>query len=186
MATLVGNLKGPAGPEGGQGPQGPAGTIGPQGPQGPAGVAGPEGPEGPEGQPGTGVSIEGSVPNSGSLPTGLGPDDAGKGWIAADTGHLWVWDGDSWTDAGLIQGPPGPQGPQGTQGVPGPQGPEGPEGPDGPAGTAGPEGPDGPAGSRGTGWFTGSGPPTPEPPMAVAGDLYLDVVTGNVYTLAGP
>jgi hypothetical protein len=81
-----------------------AGTTGPRGPKGEPGDPGPPGP------PGSSVSITGSVPTAAALPTDLGPEDAGTGYIAQDTGHLWVWDGDSWTDAGLIQGPPGPSG----------------------------------------------------------------------------
>ena len=81
---------------------------------------GKEGPPGPAGPPGT--SIEGSVPAYGDLPD-LTEEDAGQAWITNDTGHLWVWDGDSWNDVGAFQGPPGPQGNSGgffvhTQGVP--------------------------------------------------------------------
>jgi hypothetical protein len=140
------------------------------------------------------------VPDSGSLPPDLGPDDAGKGWITADDGHLWVWDGDSWTDAGLIQGPPGvqgpvgPTGPKGDTGAAGATGPAGADGATGPTGAEGPAGVDGTDGAdgatgaqgpRGTGWFSGAGAPAPEPPGAIAGDMYLDTVTGDVYTLAG-
>ena len=32
---------------------------------------------------------------------------AGDGWIAADTGHFWVWGGASWSDAGQIKGDTG-------------------------------------------------------------------------------
>jgi len=92
------------------------------------------------------------------LPTGLGPADAGKGWITTDTGHLWVWDGDSYSDAGNITGPPGAIGPQGPQGVKGDtgatgatgaQGTTGATGSQGPAGVAGPTGPAGADGALG-------------------------------------
>lgn len=77
-------------------------------------------PKGDKGDQGTGVNIKGTVPNSGALPTtGNEPGDM---WIASDTGHGWTWDGDSWVDAGPIQGPVGPEGPQGPQGVQGAQG----------------------------------------------------------------
>lgn len=191
MATLVGNLRGPAGPQGIQGAQGDPGTDGADGAQGPVGPAGPEGPvgpEGPKGDPGTGVEIQGSVPTAGDLPTGLGPADAGKGWITQDTGHLWVWDGDSWTDAGNITGPPGPQGPAGPtgpQGETGPQGPEGPQGQQGATGDPGDVGATGPQGPRGTGWFQGNGAPTEPIVGSIPGDLYLDNLTGDVYQLAG-
>ena len=119
---------------------------------------------GPQGPAGTGVTINGTVPDSSSLPTNLGPDDAGSGYIAEDDGHLWVWDGTQWTDAGQIQGPPGADGATGTPGAPGATGPQG---------------------ARGSLWFTGTTVPSPEPSGARAGDLYLNVVTGDVYTLAG-
>jgi hypothetical protein len=78
-----------------------------------------------------------------------------------------------------LVGPPGPPGPQGPQGNPGAPGAAGGSVP----GPAGPTGPAGPQGPRGTSWFTGHGPPTPRPTGAVAGDLYLDLSTGNVYQL---
>ena len=72
----------------------------------------------------------------------------------------------------------GPAGAPGPQGIPGPSG--GPPGPSGPQGTVGPQGPTGP---RGTAWFTGHGAPVPPVAGSIAGDLYLDVDTGNVWTL---
>lgn len=156
MATLVGNIQGPAGP---QGPDGPAG------PAGPDGVAGPAGPAGPEGPAGTGVDIKGSVPDEASLPTD--GNSEGDAYISEDTGHLFVWDGAAWVDSGEIRGPAGPEGPAGA------------------AGPAGADGADGPAGSRGTGWFVGSGAPAEPVAGSIAGDLYLDSTTGDVYTLTG-
>jgi hypothetical protein len=153
---------GSQGPEGPQGPQGIAGPTGSQGPQGmrgmqgmqgPVGATGPEGMQGPEGPQGTGLAIQGTVPSAADLP--MFGNEAGDGWITADTGHLWTWDEASgaWIDAGLVQGPPGPQGPQGAQGATGDNGPLGPQGVQGPAGSAGaagPQGPIGPTGSQGT------------------------------------
>ena len=55
----------------------------------PQGKQGPAGPSGPPGKDGTSVNIVGSVPTSASLPTDLGPEDAGDGYIANDTGDLW-------------------------------------------------------------------------------------------------
>jgi hypothetical protein len=81
-------------------PGSPPGEQGPPGPEGPQGETGPIGPQGIQGPAGTGVSIEGSVPNSAALPMTLTVDDAGTGYIAQDTGHLWVWDGDSWSEYG--------------------------------------------------------------------------------------
>ena len=74
----------------------------------------------PPGQDIDAIRILGSVP---SAPSGLPSSPAvGDGWIASDTGHLWVWNGTSWVDAGAVQGPPGAQGPAG------PMGPQGPPG----------------------------------------------------------
>ena len=147
----VQGVQGTKGDPGVQGAKGDTGTIGPEGPQGIQGVPGPEGPkgdtgdigpEGPQGNPGTGVVIKGSVPSSGDLPTsGASPGD---GYITEDTGHLWVWDGTQWVDAGLIQGPAGPTGPTGPKGDKGDPGIQGPQGIQGPTGTQGVQGPSGP------------------------------------------
>jgi hypothetical protein len=110
--------QGNTGPEGPQGPQGPQGDTGPQGavgPQGPQGDVGPQGPQGPAGANGTSVVILGSVPDSSYLDP-MFAGDTGDGYITQDTGHLWVWEGGIWVDAGNITGPAGPQGPQGPQG----------------------------------------------------------------------
>jgi len=72
-------------------------------------------------------------------------------------------------------------GPAGQMGPPGPAGPSG--GPPGPQGPQGLTGPTGPAGPRGTSWFTGHGAPVPPVSGSVPGDLYLDLDTGNVWTL---
>lgn len=62
-------------------------------------------------------------------------------------------------------------------GLPGPPGDEGPEGP------AGPPGPEGDASL----WYTGMGAPTDSTlPQADTNDLYLDLLTGNVYTKRAP
>lgn len=147
---------GPAGPQGIQGvagATGPAGASGATGPPGTPGATGPQGvtgPQGPQGAPGSSVQVQGSVSTASNLPTGLGPADAGKGWITSDTGHLWVWDGTAWVDAGNITGPPGPTGPAGAAStVPGPAGPTGPAGPAGATGPAGPAGAAGPGGATG-------------------------------------
>lgn len=178
--TTVGNLRGPQGPAGAQGPTGPAGAdgaTGPQGPQGLTGAQGPQGIQGPQGAAGAdgkSVTITGTVANAAALPTGLGASDAGKGWIADDTGHLHVWSGTAFTDVGLVRGPEGPAGTQGPTGPTGATGATGPQGPAGPAGATGP---------RGSQWFTGSGAPG-NIAGAAAGDQYLDLSTGDVYTLS--
>lgn len=75
------------------------------------------------------------------------------------------------------QGEQGPAGAQGIQGVAGNQGIQGIQGVQGEQGTAGDAGP------RGSKWFTGEGAPG-----AIGGSLpddqYLDVLTGDVYTLS--
>jgi hypothetical protein len=99
--------QGPLGPPGQTGPPGPASTVpgpvGPPGPTGPIGGAGPVGPTGPPGPPGQAVTIIGSVP---SAPAGLPStgNKNGDAYISTDTGHLWVWDGTAWVDAGPFVG----------------------------------------------------------------------------------
>ena len=89
----------------GGGAPGPEGPQGPPGPQGAPGLPGPPGATGPAGPPGTGVDIKGSVPTEADLPPS--GNDVGDAYIVEDTGHLFVWDGSQWVDAGNIQGPPG-------------------------------------------------------------------------------
>lgn len=73
--------------------------------KGDTGPQGPEGPEGPTGPQGSSIVVKGSVATVGNLPsTGNTVNDA---YIVTADGHLYVWDGDSWVDAGQIQGPPG-------------------------------------------------------------------------------
>ena len=164
-----------------------------------------EGPPGPQGPPGVGVDIKGSVPTEADLPM-LG-NEPGDAYIADDTGHLWVWGGDAWTDAGEIVGPPGPpgadgaEGPQGPQGIQGEQGDIGPEGPQGPQGEQGiqgipgadgaqgeqgeigPEGPEGPQGPQGIQGFQGI--PGPEGPEGPAGPAGAGATFGNRTALLG-
>lgn len=132
---------GPPGPPGPTGPQGPAGATGAQGPAGPQGPIGPQGPVGPV------TEIKGSVPTSGALPPS--GNAIGDAYITEDTGHLWVWNGTNWVDAGMIVGPPGPTGAQGPIGATGPPGVTGPQGPAGPTGGTGATGAQGPAGPQG-------------------------------------
>ncbi len=159
---------GPAGTQGSAGAAGATGATGPQGPVGNAGAAGATGASGavgatgPAGADGTSVEIQGSVTNSAALPTGLGSGEAGQGWITNDNGHLNVWTGTAWTDAGAVRGPSGPMGatgPAGSVGATGPQGPAGTgsagaTGATGPAGSVGATGPQGPAGSGGGSTYT--------------------------------
>src|SRR5206468_4173162 len=48
------------------------------------------GPQGPAGPPGASLTLKGSVPTAAELPTS--GNAQGDLWIAADTGHGWVWD----------------------------------------------------------------------------------------------
>ena len=152
-------VQGPKGDTGTQGTPGATGSQGPKGDPGATGATGPTGPQGsqgPAGADGTGVSIEGSVPTSANLPTNLGPSDAGTGYITSDTGHLWVWSGTAWSDAGNITGPTGATGPQGPQGPKGDPGATGAQGPQGNTGLTGAQGTPGATGSQGPAGTTGS------------------------------
>jgi hypothetical protein len=141
-------LKGDPGDEGPQGPAGPQGEPGAPGAAGPQGEPGETGPVGPQGDPGTGINIIGSLPDPADLPVSGAVGDA---YLIA--GHLWVWSGSTWVDAGLIQGPKGDQGdvgPQGEPGTTGAAGPQGEPGPQGLKGDTGDVGPQGPAGEPGS------------------------------------
>lgn len=173
--------QGPAGPQGIQGFVGPQGLQGPQGQQGPAGPTGPAGPQGPQGNPGPqgpqgdSINVRGRKATVAALPSvGNYPGDA---WVVDSDGHLYVWNGATWIDAGTFEGPQGPQGPQGIQGLTGatgPQGPAGPAGPTGPQGPIGETGPQGPQGIKGDTGDTGpQGPQGIQGPQGVKGD------TGN-------
>ena len=120
-------LRGQRGARGAVGPPGPAGPAGPAGQQGPTGAAGSQGPagaqgpQGVKGDTGQGLHVTGSVADAADL---LELDaEVGDGYIVIADGHLHIWDGDDWVDAGVVRGP------QGAQGVAGPQGVQGPAGP---------------------------------------------------------
>ena len=155
--------KGDQGEKGDVGPQGPQGEVGPQGPQGEQGIQGPQGekgdkgdpgevgPQGPQGEKGadgTSVHIKGSVPAVADL-ANLEGMVVGDGYIVEADGHLHVFNGVDFTDAGEIRGPQGPQGEKGDKGDPGEAGPQGLQGEVGPAGAQGEVGPQGPAGEKG-------------------------------------
>ena len=111
-------LQGPPGPPGPEGPQGADSTV--PGPEGPTGPAGPLGPQGPKGDTGAGVLVKGNVPDAASLPSS--GNEINDAYLTNDTGHMWVWNGASWTDVGRVSGPAGPTGPKGDTGPAGPQG----------------------------------------------------------------
>lgn len=85
-----------------------------------------KGEPGDKGDPGTSVSIKGSVNSAALLP--LTGNSLGDGWITADNGHLHVWAGTTFTDAGSIKGPPGDPGAPGSPGSPGAPGDKGNKG----------------------------------------------------------
>ena len=85
---------------------------------------------------GGGVTIAGSVANSSLLdPSYAGA--VGDGFIAEDTGDLWVWNGTSWVNVGKIQGPRGYTGSVGYVGSQGDVGYVGSQGNVGYTGSAG-------------------------------------------------
>jgi hypothetical protein len=98
-------------------------------PTGWAAAAGPTGPQGLQGLSGQGLSIKGSYATPTALTTALPTGTLGDGYLVGS--DLYIWDGNSWENAGPIIGPTGPTGPSG-----GPTGPTGPLGPTGPAGSA--------------------------------------------------
>ena len=111
-----------------------------KGPQGDPGV---QGNPGPPGADGAGIEIAGSVATYAALPTGLGPEDAGSGYLVESDGKLYIWTGASFPANGAgveFRGPPGPPGADGADStVPGPPGADstvpGPPGNDGAAAT---------------------------------------------------
>jgi len=172
--SAAGSLRGPAGRDGVDGVPGADGAPGTPGAPG-RGIAAtalqPDGTllitfsdttqvnvgviKGVDGKDGTSVSIDGSVATAADLPSGLTTADKGVGYISQDDGHLHVWDGTTFVDAGSIKGPAGDPGIQGPQGI------------------------------RGTTWFTGNGaPPETVSAGQMPGDLYLDLIDGTVYTLS--
>lgn len=177
--------------------------------KGPKGDQGDQGPQGPKGEDGAGISIAGSVATYGDLPGGLGPGDAGDGYLVEADGLLYIWSGTAFPSDGsgvAFQGPEGPQGPAGpkgdtgNQGIQGPKGDTGDVGPKGDTGDQGiqgiqgeqgaqgiqgiqgEQGNTGATGQRGSKWFTGSGAPGAIP-GSIIGDQYLDVDSGTIYEL---
>lgn len=153
-ATGSQGIQGATGVTGSQGVQGIQGTQGNAGATGATGATGSNGATGAAGQDGTSVNIQGSVASSANLP-GSG-NSAGDGYITSDTGHLWVWTGSSWTDAGLIQGPAGATGPTGANGAAGATGATGATGAAGATGAQGVQGNAGAAGAAGATGPTGA------------------------------
>jgi hypothetical protein len=113
----TGSTSGYIGSTGYTGSQG-AGYVGSSG-SGYVGSMGYSGSQGPRGADGTSVRILGSVATYTALPgypSSYG-GSIGDGYITLDTGHLWVWNGSTWIDAGNITGPQGNLGYSGSQGA---------------------------------------------------------------------
>jgi hypothetical protein len=168
---VQGNLRGPTGAAGAQGP---------------TGATGPAGATGATGAAGQGIAIAGSAATYAALPSGLGSGDAGKGYLVNADGKLYIWDGTAFPPNGsgvAFQGPKGDTGATGATGSAGPQGTAGATGATGATGPTGSTGAAGADGARGTKIFTGSGAPTSVPGSA-AGDLYMDVTSGDLYVLS--
>jgi len=170
-----------------QGQQGQQGFPGPEGPQGIQGIQGPQGQS---------IQVKYVVADSTAL-AGITGQVTGDGAMTQDNGHLHVWNGSAWIDAGPVMGPQGPVGPQGNigpegaqgdpgiQGIAGPQGPTGATGAQGAPGSVGPMGPmgaTGPAGQTGATGATGQtgaqgpsgaigpmGQPGPQGPAGIQG-----------------
>lgn len=153
--------KGSTGAQGIQGIQGPKGDAGEKGETGATGPIGPTGPQGLKGEDGTGVAIKASKEEC---------TQVGDGYIDSSSGHLQIFNGTDFDDAGEIKGPKGdkgdtgpqgiqgekgetgaigPTGPQGIQGIQGIQGEKGNTGATGPKGDTGAQGPTGPTGAVG-------------------------------------
>lgn len=128
----------------------------------------------------------------------LSPEEAPSKWILAlNSGsdgingksayQIWLDLGNKGTVTDFLEyfrgytGKEGPQGPQGEAGAQGPQGETGPQGPQGETGPQGPQGPQGTPGIDGTGGnyiSFGDGDPKKS---ANRGDVYIDLLTGNVF-----
>ena len=99
---------------------GTAATAGP----GATGSTGSTGPTGPTGAAGTSIAVKGHAVDLAAANALPGPHAAGDAYLA-DDGHLLVFDGTSFADAGKLQGPAGPTGPTGPKGETGATGPQG-------------------------------------------------------------
>lgn len=175
--------QGPPGPQGIQGPEGLQGPAGPQGIQGVQGIEGPQGDQGIQGVPGSGINLKGTVATQAQLPPN--GNKKGDAYLVSGTGHLWVWSGTAWVDAGQLQGPAGPQGLQGVAGPAGPAGVAGPQGAMGQQGPQGLQGVSGPAGIQGLKGDTGaSGPQGIQGPQGTPG-ITQPFRLGHTWALVG-
>lgn len=109
-------------------------ASGPRGLQGPAGEQGVQGPAGPKGDPGSGVTILGSLNDPSELP--VSGNTVGDAYLIDDDLYVWTED-EEWENVGPIRGPQGVQGEQGIQGIQGVKGDKGDKGDTGDTGPAG-------------------------------------------------
>ncbi len=68
------------------------------------------GPRGLQGENKATFEWQGTVANVNALPTTYGNGEIGYGYVAEDTGHAHVWNGNTWFDLGLIRGEKGDPG----------------------------------------------------------------------------
>lgn len=156
--TQTGSLKGP---KGDKGDPGEASTV-----------PGPRGEPGPQGIDGKSVVLKDNVANEAALPTDAQP---GEAYITDDTGEIFVFGSEGWTNAGILRGPQGLKGDTGAAStVPAPPG--------APGADSTVPGPPGNAGPRGARMTSGNGTPGTISGQMV-GDSYLDLATGIVYEL---
>ena len=157
-ASGVAGATGPQGASGGVGASGISGASGYVGSDGASGATGPQGPGGASGvvgASGASIKIIGSVIDASYLDASY-TGDIGDGYIANDTGHLWVWNGTDWTDVGAITGPTGATGRAGATGFRGASGATGITGASGISGASGLIGATGVAGADALWNFTGA------------------------------
>ena len=145
--------QGSQGSAGAQGTQGSTGSQGNQGATGAQGAQGSQGNQGTQGVTGHGITLNGTVDDVIDLPGGAAVGDA---YLVEADGHLYVWNGAAWFDAGELTGP---QGTQGTQGVQGSAGAAGAQGAQGSAGAQGNQGTQGASGSQGSQGVQGAAGP---------------------------
>lgn len=181
-----------------EGPQGEKGDPGPQG------LQGEKGDQGDPGKDGASVAYEGMVATYADLPTGLGDEDKGKGWVVNADGRIYVWGDNGFPGEGeapLFRGPQGPKGdkgdtgPRGEQGITGATGPKGEKGDKGDKGDTGDTGLQGPKGEKGDQGTTGPQGATGLPgkdgrgliirgTVASSASLPSSAATGDGYVLA--